>query len=195
LLDYDSSLSFYWVHFRLNRAKGRGAVSLPQHGRPPNPERITELFHRFLDDQESGALTPPKAALLVMLMLLEIPGAPSHTPAESSALAGRARDYIATHFRGGLHAGDVARAIGCNPDYLGRIYRRVFGHTLSHAIHLEQIRAARILLREGSLNMEQIAAACGFQESRYFRKLFATRHGISPRDYRKLYARLYINTD
>lgn len=192
---YKEDLSFYWIHFRLPPRAGRkrkGPV-IPQFARPKRPDRLTELFHRYLDDQESGRLSLEEGRLLIGLMLLEIHPRESPSSTSDTTLAGRAERIIATQFHRGLHPGDIAREIGHNADYLGRIYRRVHGHTLGHAIHLRQIGEARRLLRESDKNIDEIARDSGFAESRYFRKLFRQLQGMSPRAYRSLYARSHIN--
>lgn len=193
---YPEDLSFYWVHFHPPARGGRGrGLRIPQQVRVGRPERVTELFHRLLDDQESHAPGSEEAALWVTLLLLELRhGDSGAAPKPVHALAGRAERFIAQNFQKGIHAGDVARAMACNPDYLGRIYREAHGHTLSEAIHRLQLKEARTLLRESPLNIEEIALACGFSEPRYLRKLFSDRQGISPRAYRKLHARAHVNT-
>lgn len=193
--DYQQGLSFYWIHFQSRQRKERKSIGkmIPQYATPKRPERLTELFHRYLDDQESGRLTEEQSRLLIGLMLLEIHAPePQTTPSEES-LAGRAERYIATQFDRGIHAGEVATEVGCHPDYLGRVYRKVYGHTLSDAIHQKQIAEARRLLRESDKNIDEIATASGFTEARYFRKLFRQYQGMSPRTYRTLYSRSFIN--
>jgi len=191
--DYLPDLSFYWIHFH-PLAKRPSGLSIRQQTRPPRPEILADLFRRFLDDQETESLTAEQAGCLVALMLIEAerPSAAELLPDHS--LAGRAQRFIATHFQQGIHAGDVAREMRCHPDYLGRVYRKAYGRSLSDAIHRKQIAEARHLLQESSLNLTEIALACGFRESRYFRALFARHQGMSPRSYRKLHARVSINT-
>lgn len=199
--DYEKDLSFYWIHFLIsgNRrtartSAGRTPLRCPQHARPGAPARLAELYHRFLDDQEAGNLLPGQGGLLVGLMLLELTRPAAAASPDDDSLANRAQQFIAAHFTRGIHAGDVAAAVGRNPDYLARVYRRVFGCTLSDAIHRRQIAEARQLLRESPSNMEEIARACGFRESRYFRQLFFEHQGMNPRAYRNLYLRQHINT-
>lgn len=193
--DYEADLAFYWIHFKA-QARGRRMQQeaiLAQHATPKRPERLIEIFHRYLDDQESGRLSPEQSRLLLGLMLLEIQYPEARTSPSEENLAGRAERHIATHFAQGVHAGEVAAAVGCHPDYLGRVFRKVYGYTLSEAIHQKQIAEARRLLRESDQNIDEIAAASGFREPRYFRKLFHQYQGLSPRAYRSLYSRSYIN--
>ena len=169
-------------------------ISVLQHAQLGNPARLAELFHRFLDDQEGGNLLPGQGGLLVGLMLFELTRPLLAASLQNDSLPCRADQFIAEHFSRGRHAGDVATALGRNPDYLARVFRRAFGCTLSEAIHRRQIAQARLMLRESAANMEEIAQQCGFQESRYFRELFFQSEGMNPRDYRKLYMRRHINT-
>ena len=56
---YAPNTSFYWVHFFLRADAPDTAVEgsvIPQHCRLPEPLRLTELFLRFLDDQERNRL-------------------------------------------------------------------------------------------------------------------------------------------
>lgn len=193
LREYERNLSFYWIHFH-SRSRGGRPLRLPQHSRPPRPGELTQLFRRYLDDQETDSLLPAQAGCLIAQMLVEIGRPPVHRPQNDQSLAGRAERYIAAEFVKGIHAGDVARAVDCHPDYLGRVYRKTFGCTLSNGIHRKQISEARYLLRESSKNLSEIALACGFRETRYFRALFARMQGMSPRAYRRLYARVSVNT-
>lgn len=192
---HEPDLSFYWAHFYLRGRAGKvGGVSVGQHVRPARPERVAEWFHRLLEMMEAGAPTP-EADLLLLLLAHEL--ARTKTPEKPDAgevLAARAERFIATRFSHSIHAGDVAVAMGCHPDYLGRVFRRARGCTVSEAIHRRQLQEARWRLREGGPSIEEVALACGFRDARYFRKLFAKEQGMSPRDYRRLHARIFVNT-
>ncbi len=196
-LEHEPNLSFYWAHFHLAK-KARGPVAsagVEQHSRPARPERVAEWFHRLLEVLESRAQETEEAGLLLLLLWRELARvqAPEH-PNAGEVLAARAEQFIATHFPRGVHAGDVAKAMGCHPDYLGRVFRRAHGCTVSEAIHRRQLQEARWRLREGGQTIEEVALACGFREPRYFRKLFTGAQGVSPREYRKLHARIRVNT-
>ena len=52
-------------------------------------------------------------------------------------------------------------------------YRHARGHTLTQAIHRRQVREALALLRDTALNVDEIAGASGFQDPRYFRRIFS----------------------
>ena len=73
-----------------------------------------------------------------MLMLIEV--AQSHeekpsSPDDINVVATWAHTYIRINYDRPITASKVAQALGYNADYLGRIYRKVYGCTLTEAIH------------------------------------------------------------
>jgi AraC-like DNA-binding protein len=200
---YPPDLSFYWIHFKLpsaRKSRTRGsALNIPQHVTLRREDKLAELFHRFLDDQETGQLQPLTASLLIVLMLSEVSASRAAVAAPSSgaaaALAARAKQFVDAHFHQPVATLEVAGALSCNADYLGRVFRQTYGHTLIDDIHRSRLRNARRLLMESALNIDQIARECGFTDSGYFRRIFRRAQGLSPRAFRKLYARAHVNTE
>lgn len=192
---YERDLSFFWIHFRVRTQRGGEKITLPQLATSNRPDYMAELFHRFLSEQEREDFLRQEGDLLLSLMLLEVSRA-KDLPSISSAtvITDRVTNYIAENFHQGIGAGEIARALRLNPDYLGRIYHRACGHTLTEAIHHRQVREALSLLRETTLNVDEIARACGFFDTRYFRRIFARYQGVSPLRYRRFYTRIHINT-
>lgn len=196
--EYPRDLSFYWIHFSLAKtaAGGRTLGVVPQYGPVARPDRLAELFHRFLDDQETGRLDPAEAALLTLLMLRE---AGDRRPAQAAdgaaTLAARAHRFILAHFHEPVATDAIARALRCNPDYLGRAFRIAAGKTLTEALHECRLRKARALLLDGERNVDEVARACGFADPGYFRRLFRRREGVTPRAFRQQAVRLHLNTE
>ncbi|HZO89456.1 MAG TPA: AraC family transcriptional regulator [Chthonomonadaceae bacterium] len=197
---FPPDLAFYWVHFTLQGVPSHASppdLTVSQHVALSRPDHMTELFRRFLDDQESGALDANSASLLVMLMLCEVARSRSAGDVRESAstrLAGRADAYIRTHFHEPITPSGVAESLGCNANYLSRIFREVYGQTLTEAIQRRRLHFARQLLLDDDRNVDEIARVCGFSEAGYFRRLFKRQEGVTPLAFRRLYSRLHTNT-
>ncbi|MBV8417487.1 MAG: helix-turn-helix transcriptional regulator [Verrucomicrobia bacterium] len=197
---YAANTSFYWVHFFL-RTDGQppsvDGVVIPQHCRLAEPLRLTELFLRFLDDQERNRLEKDYAATLVKLMLLEISlqNSPHFSAAsQSQNLATQAQTLITGNFREALSTSLIARKLHCNPDYLGRVYRQTYGCNPTEGIHRARMKHAKNLLLLTSMNVNEIAVACGYEDSDYFRKVFRRFFDMQPRRFRTLHARQHLNS-
>lgn len=197
---YPPDLTFYWLHFQLTGSSTQNAPAalvVPQHVTLARPDHLTSLFRRFLDDQESGHMEPLSASLLALLMLSEVAvsSGPKAEDVAAVRLASRADALIRTHFHEPLSTSSVARRLHCNPDYLGRVFQKVYGCTLTEALHGRRLKVACRLLLESDKTVEEVAVSCGFRDATYFRRLFKRREGISPRAFRQLYSKMHINTD
>lgn len=194
---YPPDLSFYWIHFFLREeAASQTKLVIPQHNTVSRPECLIELFRRFLDDQESGYKNHQAGYdFLTALMLFEVMIS-SHQPTASkqaASLANYAEVYIKTHFHESISTALVAQELGCNPDYLGRVFQRVYGKTILERIHECRLHQAHSLLLNGVDNIEEIARKCGYENVYYFRQRFKMWKGITPTSYRKLYSQMHVN--
>ena len=202
-----SGLRFFWIHFEVDDAGGAdhsrprerliAPLRLPQVNHIAQPAKLEQLFRLFLEDQEMGVLHANTANWLTLLMLLEAAQPYREArdeDAESNAVASWAHTYIRINYDRPLTTGKVAKALGYNPDYLGRIYRGVYGCTITEAIHRRRVKQACRFLLDTSLTIDQIALKCGFADPDYFRRVFRRYMQISPGTYRKEYSRVHINT-
>jgi len=145
-------LKFYWIHFEIverdtkdERTSGdrfAPALKIPQLSRITQSERLEALFLSFLKDQETGLLHPYAANLLAMLMLVEVAQSVddgSAHPWDTNVVAAWAHTYIRINFDRPITTSKVAEALGYDADYLGRIYHRMYGCTLTEAIHRRRV--------------------------------------------------------
>ncbi len=200
--DYRSGLEFYWIHFRLAGGDGaaggaHGAVDIPRIGRVGDPDRLEVLFRWFLDAQEQQELDELLAGGLCQMMLLVLAHRPHRTTEEDDRipmLAREAKRLLSRSFQEDLTTSQLARKLTCNPDYLGRLYRRSFGVSIMDDLHAQRIRLAKTLLMDEELNVNEVAARCGYHDSTYFRRMFRRLVGMAPRRFRDLYSHMHINS-
>lgn len=199
-------LKFYWIHFQV---EGHGIHSemsdsdvlnpitkLSQTVHLARPEALERLFRIFINEQETGTLRPISANLLTSLMILEVA---QQTREDTNAddlntVATWAHSYIRMNFDRSITASKVAKAVGYNVDYLGRIYRDSYGYTLTEAIHRRRIQKACEYLLNSNLNICEIAASCGFNDADYFRRIFKRYMKITPSGYRAENSPLHVTT-
>jgi AraC-like DNA-binding protein len=195
---YEPKTSFYWLHFELDSARSDPGVVVNQVAEVPRPLRLVELFRRFLDDQENNDLEPNYAATLIKLMLLEIAHQDESKQAKrlqppARKLAATAQVAIGKRFREPITTSEIARTLHCNPDYLGRVYRETFGHSLTTGIHQARMHHAKNLLLLSSLNVKEISASCGYSNPDYFRRMFRRFFDMQPNQFRSLHPRQHTN--
>ena len=199
---FAADLRFYWVHFTLPDAAHTGSASevmleIPQHARVERPDHLSGMFQRLLNDQQVYGVQPLPDSLTILLMLWELKRSRvASTAADGTPqqLAASADQWIRTHFHEAISASAIAAHLDCNADYLGRVYRATYGRTLTDAVHDHRMLHAAILLAEDRLTIAQVAYACGFEDSGYFRRLFKRSKGMTPNAFRRLHVRVHVNT-
>lgn len=98
-----------------------------------------------------------------------------------------AKAYIDAHFCEPITLEDVAEAVHLNPRYLCKVFREQTGITYSEYLTVRRMEYAAGELKNGRLSVAQIANAAGYQDVKYFTKLFKKQMGIRPSTYRRIY--------
>jgi signal transduction histidine kinase/AraC-like DNA-binding protein/ABC-type sugar transport system substrate-binding protein len=126
-------------------------------------------------------LTDTEAADVLWRVLSQNDALPPHT----STLVKHAVVYMQQQYQQTLSRQELANAIGVNPDYLTRIFRRELGISPWDYLNRYRIKQARLLLRTTHLNIAAIAAQVGFSDPAYFSRVFHKEVGCSPRIFRE----------
>ena len=95
--------------------------------------------------------------------------------------------YIRQHLCEKLSRETLASAVGLNPDYMARIFKRSTGKVISDYIAAERVAMAGRLLVETNMSLIQIAEEIGFSEYPYFSLTFKKITGMTPKAYRQKY--------
>lgn len=212
LLPYTPDVNFYWAHFRPREYRSAPVtLGIPKVAAVSDPEGLTGLFRRFISDQESGTLDSCSAGQLVALMLATLGEMRGVDRSEGAASAGRAgpasapgsraelvaavHRYIDSEYQKPISTSAVARALDYNPDYLERVFFHREGISIVDAIHRRRVGMARAALHHDvRRNINEIGLECGYADPGYFRRMFKRITGLTPREFRSLYARTHINT-
>jgi len=78
----------------------------------------------------------------------------------------------------------LSKRMGYSPDYIDRVFKAVLGKTSSEALADLRIRQAKELLATSELSIRVIASTLGYDDRRYFARLFKKRMGLTPTEYR-----------
>lgn len=197
---FDKNLSFYWLHFLIDEKAahiGESIMSLPQLIHLAKPDQFVELLRRFIKRQDVGRQDNTILNLILLEILCELSDSicPIETNSQKMVLAQRAEQYIRLHLSEPLSSTIISDALGCNVDYLGRIFNMVFGKTLTDSIHQNRLNLACKLLIETTWNINEISYQCGFTDADYFRRVFKKYRGMTPKLYRQTYCLVAVEVD
>lgn len=104
---------------------------------------------------------------------------------EGDALIRRLQNYIQDHLGSDLSLVRMAEAMFFNPSYLSRLYKQHTGTNLSDYIHAARLDAAKRLLEEPGIKVNDIAEKLGFSSPSYFSTFFRKMTGRTPQEYRE----------
>lgn len=99
------------------------------------------------------------------------------------------RDYYATNQQETLGLPSVAycgSVMHMSPYYLSDLLKKETGRSASDHIHFFVLERAKSSLLGSNRSVSEIAYDLGFAYPQHFSKLFRTKTGLSPKDYRKL---------
>ncbi|OZQ66667.1 hypothetical protein CA600_11035 [Paenibacillus sp. VTT E-133280] len=96
----------------------------------------------------------------------------------------RAVRYMQSHAGDKINQSDVAAEINMSRGYFSQCFARFAGETFGECLRGMRLELAKSLLRETSLPVCEIASRSGFEDDRYFSRLFRERIGQLPSEYR-----------
>jgi AraC-like DNA-binding protein/ligand-binding sensor protein len=99
-------------------------------------------------------------------------------------LVKRAKEYIARHLSDRIKLGNIARALNMSPFHFCRTFRQATGRTFVDYLSHVRVDKAKILLRDRSFRISEIAYEVGFQTLTHFNRTFRKLAGCSPTEYR-----------
>lgn len=96
------------------------------------------------------------------------------------------KHYILENFTMDISLDQVAEHVGLNPDYLGKLFKKVEGQTFTDYLISLRMEKAKELLGERELSIKQIAYMVGYSDPNYFSRAFKKYVGISATQYEKV---------
>ncbi len=104
---------------------------------------------------------------------------------ESGSVAGRIREYIDSHYSEDITRSTLSKVFFLNSDYLGRLFKKETGLSVSGYLQEVRIEEAKRLLSGTSVQINEIAARVGYDNFSYFSHIFREKTGLTPIEYRR----------
>ena len=142
------------------------------------------LLHDMLDEYERQQVFMQETLSAMMSRLL-FAAARQRVQSESSALIDQILGYIHSHYAENLTNIRLGEVFGFHPNSLNRLIVRQTGQSLHQYLLMYRLRQAMPLIESGTEPIAAIAARVGFSDPGYFSKLFRSKIGCSPVEYRR----------
>jgi AraC-like DNA-binding protein len=107
---------------------------------------------------------------------------------ESQTQVERCLSFIHEHYAREFEVEALAKAVAVSPSYLFRIFRKKMGVTPMHYRNVVRVEKAKLLLLDRALTVEAVAGRVGFEDVKYFARVFKKETGSAPSDFRRMNA-------
>lgn len=212
--------SYFWMHFESEQApllmkedaalpiikdeqrlhaELEDSILLPQQLDLTESKHFLDLFHDLLYEQERPSFTRQKMQLLFRLLLINLN--------ETVISNFHDRKYDSTRYNvvyiaiqrihenltdSNFSVKILSDLLNYNPDYLGRVFKKRMGKSISDYIIDQRIKYAVGLLVESNNTIESIAYDSGFNSTRNFIRQFKIRKCETPSELRHRHRTMHI---
>ncbi len=159
-----------------------------------NP-RYSSLLQQMLQEQENPGTHADEMLISLLTQLLILLQRQEDAPAKPSAalpvvnsenqIIQRAQQYITAHVREKLTVPDIARGIDVSASYLTALFNKHLQISPGEYLRRIKLQESKQMIREGNLNMTQIAAELQYSTIHHFSRQFKEKFGITPSEYAK----------
>ncbi|MCB1133585.1 MAG: helix-turn-helix domain-containing protein, partial [Verrucomicrobiae bacterium] len=165
----------------------RGPLASPAHGPRltsirPDTHALGYTAAHWLHQLMEGKELPYTSLLLPPVQITE--RASTDTVASDDPVLVKALRFIRDHAHERIDATRVIEHVGLARSSVETRFRSAIGRTIKAEITRARVSRAAVLLRETSLNLEEIAHACGFATSSHFLRIFKKEKGLTPGSFR-----------
>lgn len=103
------------------------------------------------------------------------------------------QDWIRTYATEDISLQDVAEYFNYNKNYLSQKYKQHFGLSVNQQIIHYRLTHAKSLLTTTNKTIQEIAFEVGYEDEKYFMRLFKEREKTTPTKYRQTFSKRHYN--
>ncbi|MFI2859087.1 AraC family transcriptional regulator [Paenibacillus sp. JSM ZJ436] len=160
----------------------------PTRMRIPLDDRYLGLFRQLVLEQRRLSNTYPEISVYTLRILcLEIDRLLSEQPSTTpkAYLAHRMKNYIEENASSMFKLEDVASHVDISVSRAVHLFKEAFGTTIMQYTLEVRLDMARERIIFSPMSLEDVAETSGFASYTYFHRVFRSRFGVSPKQFRQ----------
>ena len=137
-----------------------------------------------------------RSYILEVLLLIErtrygTGGLSDYTIPQCNEQTRKVFEYIHSNYQDDMNLASLSERFGTNRTTLNRLFKEACGMTVMAYLGKIRITVASLLLRNTTLSIQEISWRIGLNDEAYFSRLFRSRTGLSPSEFRLNYPHPY----
>lgn len=218
----NDELSFYWLHFNYNESykiidekdfladiallknnpyfQGiENTAYIPIFSHMKDVSRINIICRQLLDFSNTKYYTKRIIDYLLTTLIFEI----SHQTVEyfsqhitnnkTNLVFANMLGWIKINLNNNISLEDVALKFNFNKNYLAKLFKQTMGVTMNDYISKLRMAKAKEMLIQSELSIKEIAYSLGFEDEKYFMRLFKKSELMTAKQYRNTFCHTFIN--
>ncbi|CAG9609157.1 response regulator transcription factor [Pseudoneobacillus rhizosphaerae] len=146
--------------------------------KPIDPEILNETLERAVKEWNDEQLSRETIQNVDSLKIDDF------TPNEEKNNMQKIEEYLRIHFQEDINLQDIADRFFLNRDYISRKFKQEFNETITDYLTKIRIENAKELLGNPTKKIYEIAYQVGYQNEKYFSKVFKKQTRVTPNEYR-----------
>lgn len=126
-----------------------------------------------------------KSYIAIMTVIAEYVTQTNRLSPGNSNLAVLIKTYLNQNYSSKITLEILAERFNCSQSLLIKSFKKEFNTTIMKELMEVRLKKAEEHLKKSRISLKEIADDCGFSDQNYFSKVFATKYGCSPSEYRK----------
>ncbi|GAA3410698.1 AraC family transcriptional regulator [Paenibacillus hodogayensis] len=137
-------------------------------------------LHEYWLGKPPGWMQLTKGIVMEMIGLLHGELADEQLSPVQRNLVQQVRDYIVQHYREPIRLQEIANKIDRSPAYVSSAFKQATGKSIMDVMHEVRISAARDLILNSNMSMEEVAEFLGYCNQTYFAQRYKRLMGYPP---------------
>ena len=196
--DTCGKVKYFWAHFFPNAEYAyadtrKGNFSLPVYFKLSDYGRARILYNQLLDVHRLTNVRQKYCDFLFTTLCCEIVTQFENANISGCGIVNKAVSWIELNINNPISLEDVSASLGYNKRYLSRIFKENIGSTINEFILQKKLTVAKQLLTGSDESIASISELVGFNDTRYFMRVFKKHEGLTCMQYRNSYSRMYLN--
>lgn len=181
----------YWCHFNIILNQGKKLTYCKETTKCKIPKAtIVPIFEKLVNTDTSNDpldVLVEKASLLEILKIfLENFDLDKILPSGTDDLENKINSYIKQNISSNITLNELANIVHLHPNYFIKYFKKHFSITPIEYVNSMKLQmATQILTNDPNKNINNVAYEVGFNDYRYFSRLFKKKYGITPLEYKK----------
>ncbi|TVX99835.1 response regulator transcription factor [Cohnella terricola] len=92
--------------------------------------------------------------------------------------------YIHEHYSEEIRVEDISAQVFVTPNYFSRVFKEETGQHFTEWLNKYRVEKAKILLKDVSAKIYEVADRVGYNDYKYFTHIFKKATGLTPKEYR-----------